>query len=58
MATRVRMLEPITGTRNGAYWPGVGEEIDLTEPEAAKLIAQGRAEAAGKPARKTGTRST
>lgn len=36
---RVRMTIQITGTRDGAYWPAPGGEIDLPEVEAAKMCA-------------------
>ena len=40
---KIKMLEQITGTRDGVRWPAVGEEIDLPDHEAAKLCAAGRA---------------
>lgn len=33
----------ISGTRNGAYWPEIGGEIDLTDVEGAELCASGMA---------------
>lgn len=35
---RVRMLVGITGTRDGAPWPPVGETMDLPPDEATSLI--------------------
>lgn len=40
----VKMREQVTGTRNGAYWPAPGGEIELPLREALDLIEQGRAE--------------
>ena len=40
---RVQMRTAITGTRNGADWPGVGEQIDLPDAEARDMIAAGLA---------------
>lgn len=45
---KVQMKVQISGTRNGAYWPPPGGEIDLTPGEADDLIAAGIAEPAGK----------
>lgn len=40
---RVRMIQHITGTRNGEEWPLAGGEIDLPDHEAADLIGAGLA---------------
>jgi hypothetical protein len=34
----VRMIGEVSGTRDGAPWPGVGRDIDLPSDEAAQLI--------------------
>lgn len=34
----MRMLGQVSGTRDGALWPGVGHEIDLPADEAATLV--------------------
>ena len=34
----VRMLVHLTGTREGAGWPAIGETIALPDDEAARLI--------------------
>jgi hypothetical protein len=36
--TRVTMLARISGTRNGAEWPRIGEDLIVPAPEAADLI--------------------
>jgi len=41
---KVRMLIPISGTRNGAEWPGRGGVVDLPAGEAADMCAAGYAE--------------
>lgn len=41
---RIKLLVHLTGTRNGAEWPGYGEEIDLPADEAATMVAAGMAE--------------
>ncbi|TDO52623.1 hypothetical protein EV643_102462 [Kribbella sp. VKM Ac-2527] len=41
---KVRMLEQVTGTRNGVAWPAPGGVVDLPDGEARKLLEQGRAE--------------
>lgn len=41
---KLRMLETITGTRNGKRWPPPGATVDIPKDEAQTLIAQGRAE--------------
>jgi hypothetical protein len=41
---RVKLLVHLTGTRNGAEWPGYGEEIDLPDQEARDMIAGGMAQ--------------
>jgi len=43
---RVRMLEYISGTRNGKQWPSRGGFIDIPESEAKNLIGHGYAVAA------------
>lgn len=40
---RVKMLVPITGTRNGVDWPPIGGEVDLPEVEARHLVDGGLA---------------
>jgi len=40
---RVKMQLQITGTRNGAYWPASGVEVDLPDHEGAKMCAAGSA---------------
>ena len=56
---RVKMQMQITGTRDGAYWPAPGGEVDLPAHEAAKMIAAGSAmpviETATAPEVKTAT---
>jgi hypothetical protein len=34
----VRMIGEVSGTRDGAPWPGIGREIDLPTDEAVPLI--------------------
>ncbi len=46
---RVQMKATITGTRNGADWPAVGESVDLPDGEATDLIAAGLAVPAAAP---------
>jgi hypothetical protein len=41
---KVRMLQPLSGTRNGEPWPAVGETVDLPRHEADKLVNNGTAE--------------
>lgn len=41
---KIRMTEQLTGTRNGIRWPKPGEEVELPEHEAAKLLKSGQAE--------------
>lgn len=41
---RVRMKVGISGTRDGAAWPAIGECLDTDEREAAELIGAGYAE--------------
>lgn len=41
---RVRMLQQVSGTRNGEAWPGPTEEIDLPDAEARAAINGGVAE--------------
>ena len=47
--TRVTMLARISGTRNGAEWPLVGEDIDVPAGEAADLIRSHLAKPAPEP---------
>lgn len=42
----VKMVAPISGSRNGVAWPAVGETLDVPADEAALLVATGIAEAA------------
>ncbi|WP_282695492.1 hypothetical protein [Streptomyces sp. CC208A] len=42
---RVRMKVSISGTRDGADWPGKDGEVDLPDEEATQLIRNGAAEA-------------
>lgn len=37
----VRMVQSITGFRDGVEWPEIGQEIELPEWEAENLIGQG-----------------
>jgi hypothetical protein len=46
---QVRMLQPISGTRNDQPWPAPGEVIDLPDDEASDLVRSGVAERAAKP---------
>jgi hypothetical protein len=39
----VYMTTPLSGTRNGAPWPPIGEKATLPAPEAAHLVAAGHA---------------
>lgn len=41
---KVKMRIPLSGTRDGQAWPGVGEEVDLPDDEAAEMCARGHAE--------------
>jgi hypothetical protein len=41
---RVKLLIHLTGTRNGAEWPGRGEEMELPDNEASSMVAAGMAE--------------
>ena len=43
---KVRLLVPISGSRDGVDWPGVSETIDLPEGEASSMIDAGLAEKA------------
>jgi hypothetical protein len=45
---KVVMLGQMTGTRNDQKWPPVGEEIDLPDREAEKLVNQSMAELPGR----------
>lgn len=40
---KIKMTGKVSGTRNGADWPEVGEVIDLPDHEALDLIAAGMA---------------
>lgn len=40
---KVKMNTQLSGTRNGADWPAVGEVADLPDAEAADMIAAGLA---------------
>ena len=46
---RVVMKTAISGTRNGASWPAVGEEIELPDEEASNLVHNGLALPAPEP---------
>lgn len=46
---KVRMLEPVAGTVDGVRYPRVGEEFDVADCAALKLIEKGRAEAVAAP---------
>lgn len=48
---KIRLLEQITGNRDGVRWPAPGATIDLPDNEAAKLCASGRAEPVAEPAK-------
>jgi hypothetical protein len=41
---KIRMLVAMSGTRNGARWPALGETATLPDTEAARLVASGLAE--------------
>jgi hypothetical protein len=40
---KIKMKVQMSGTRNGAEWPDVGETVDLPKEEAAKMCAAGMA---------------
>lgn len=40
----VKMIQQISGTRNGVDWPAPGETVDVPEWEAADLVSNGFAE--------------
>lgn len=40
---KIKMVQQITGTRNGQRWPEVGEELTVPDAEGAELCAQGYA---------------
>lgn len=42
---KVRLVQTISGTRDGKAWPAAGEEIDLPEGEALSLLQNGSAKA-------------
>jgi hypothetical protein len=44
MSTTVKMKQPISGRRNGKFWPEVGETIEVTDREATELEHMGIAE--------------
>lgn len=46
---KVRMKVQILGTRDGVRWPAVGGVVELSDHEAAKECAQGRAEPVAEP---------
>lgn len=46
---KVRMLEPVQGTVDGVRYPKVGDEFDIADAAALKLIEKGRAEAVAEP---------
>lgn len=46
---KIRMKTHITGTRNGAYWPPAGTEIELPQGEATDLCTAGLAEPVAEP---------
>lgn len=41
---KVKMLIPLSGTRNGAAWPALGEVVDLPGAEGAEMCERGHAE--------------
>lgn len=41
---KIRMLVAMSGTRNGARWPALGDTASLPDAEAARLVASGLAE--------------
>lgn len=42
---KVRLLEQISGTRDGAPWPAPGTEVEVSDSEGRSLISGGSAEA-------------
>lgn len=54
---KIRMLVAMSGTRNGARWPALGETVTLPDAEAGRLVASGLAERADEdtPAVETAT---
>lgn len=51
----VKMRAQISGTRDGADWPAPGDTIDVTDDEAAMLVANGLGEIVDdKPAARKG----
>lgn len=54
---RIRQLIDISGTIDGAEWPGRGEELTVADHVAADLIANGYAEAVSAKATKVETAS-
>jgi hypothetical protein len=44
---KVRMLQQVSGSRNGQPWPAPGEEVDLSDSEAHSVIGGGAAEEVG-----------
>lgn len=41
MTKTVRLVRHISGTRDGKAWPPAGEYLEVSDAEAAELIAQG-----------------
>lgn len=54
---KVRMVQRVSGTRDGADWPDVGETLDVSAGEAEALIAAGIAAATDAPAAKPAKRT-
>lgn len=50
MATTVRMLISISGTRDGVDWPEPGGLLELPDAEAAAMVLSGMAEVAARGA--------
>lgn len=46
---KVRMLQSIAGTVDGARYPGIGGEFEVADCAALSLIEKGQAEAVGSP---------
>ena len=46
---KVKMLITISGERNGADWPAIGETIDVPKDEADQLVSNGYAEKVAAP---------
>lgn len=45
----VKMQTQISGTRDGVDWPAPGEIVNVSDDEAAMLVANGLAEIADQP---------